>query len=565
MNTVKRWVMAGAGLLMMACGGGSSDAATAPAVAAWEPADAAMDDAPISPTIELSMVTLQKKKPRTPKPPPVNGQAVRRTVRQTPALGPVSVRITSYVVQADARFNVPYEGRNPQTRADFPKGFLPAHGSGLAFKGEARDGTLEFYVITDRGPNGEGPIAPVPDAPGATGLSKVFPAPSFAPSLGLIRVDKKSAELTASQPLKRDAQRALTGLPPKSGVGASGETPLTDAYVYDPAQANYDPHGIDPESLVFDEPRGVLWSSDEYGPFLVRIDIATGVIQKKYGPGPGAADLPAVLAQRRVNRGMEGLTRDATTGHLHGVLQSPIDPKDAAGKSLKARPPGGSNTDVRHLARFIRWLEFDPATETSRLYAYPIDGSDYEKGRTGNAKLGDVVSLGKGRFIVIEQGAGPDDGDVQHKLMRVEIPMDATDIAALDQQLEISSITQAPAGAADYSKVITLKKTELLDLNAAGWTADKAEGLTLVDDHTLALINDNDFGLRTMLLNDAGDEVKGSIEDCTVNAAGQIVSGCPDGVTHARLTRAGEAERTTRLWLLKFSRKLSAYDVPALR
>jgi hypothetical protein len=32
----------------------------------------------------------------------------------------------------------------------FPKGFLPAYGSGLAFKGKTADGNLEFFAITDR-------------------------------------------------------------------------------------------------------------------------------------------------------------------------------------------------------------------------------------------------------------------------------------------------------------------------------------------------------------------------------------------------------------------------------
>ncbi|HEX3139665.1 MAG TPA: esterase-like activity of phytase family protein, partial [Rhizobacter sp.] len=433
---------------------------------------------------------------------------------QTNALGAVGVGITRYELQAAASYNVPYEGSNATIRADFADGFLPAYGSGLAFKSRAADGTLEFYAITDRGPNGDGPVAPVPGAAsGVTNISKVFPAPSFAPSFGVIRVAGPTAVLTSSTPLRVNAQQKVTGLPPQSGLGSTGETPLNDAYRFDASKAGYDANGLDPETLVLDSARGVLWSSDEYGPFLVKINIATGVIEKKYGPGAGAADLPAVLAQRRVNRGMEGLTLDVASGKLHGFLQSPIDPKDAQGKSLKAKPPGGSNTDIRHIAKFTRWLEFDPATETSKLYAYPIDGSQYDKDRTGNAKLGDVVSLGNGKFIVIEQGARKSDAKVFNKLMLVEIPANATNIAALDHNLEISSITQAASGAADYAAIVTLKKTELLDLNTAGWVAEKAEGLTLVDDSTLALINDDDFGLRTQLFDAAGAPVAGSVED----------------------------------------------------
>ena len=491
------------------------------------------------------------------------GAAVTEAATQTNALGSIAVSVTRHQLQADKKFYVPYEGSNEKTRAEFADGFLPAYGSGLAFKGMAADGALEFYAITDRGPNGDGPTAPVPGT-ARTDISKVFPAPSFAPSFGVVTVGKNGAVLQSSTALRLDAARKLTGLPPQSGVGATGETPLTENYVFDAAKANFDANGLDPETMVLDKARNVLWTSDEYGPFIARINIATGVVEKKYGPGAGFADLTLVLAQRRPNRGMEGLALDTASGKLHGFLQSPIDPRDGAGKSIKATPPGGASTDVRHIAKFARWLEFDPATETSKLYAYPIDGSQYDKDRTGNAKLGDMVSLGGGRFIVIEQGARKSDAKVFNKLMLVEIPANATDIAALDHNLEISSITQAVSGAANWATVVPMRKTELLDLNPLGWLAEKAEGLTLVDGNTLALVNDNDFGLGTMLLDANGQRVAGSMEDCTVNAAGAIVGGCPAGVVGARITRGSDLERPTRIWLLRFERALAELRLPTL-
>lgn len=494
------------------------------------------------------------------------GTVIQESATQTNALGTVALKVSRYQMQADAKYYVPYEGDNAKTRADFPNGFLPAYGSGLAFKGTAADGALEFYAITDRGPNGDGPNAPVPGASSGTlNISKVFPAPSFAPSFGVVRVGSNGAVLQSSTPLRLNADKKLTGLPPQTGVGATGETPLTDTYVFDATKANFDANGLDPETMVLDTARKVLWTSDEYGPFIARIAIDSGVVEKRYGPGTGGADLPMVLALRRPNRGMEGLALDVASGKLHGYLQSPIDPRDSSGKSIKAKPPGGSNTDVRHIAKFARWLEFDPTTETSKLYAYPIDGSLYDKDRTGNAKLGDLVSLGNGRFIVIEQGARKSDGKVMNKLFLVEVPANATDIAAMDQNLEISSITQAASNGVSYAGVVTLRKTELLDLNALGWLAEKAEGLALVDDHTLALVNDNDFGVSTILLDANGKTVAGSMEDCTVDAAGAIVSGCPTGVVGARIARGSDLERPTRFWMLRFDTALSTLRVPDAR
>ncbi|MBP6896316.1 MAG: esterase-like activity of phytase family protein [Pseudacidovorax sp.] len=490
------------------------------------------------------------------------GTPVAFPYTQSNALGTLGVTVTRYQLMADGKYYVPYEGTQAAVRADFPMGFLPAYGSGLAFKGKADDGALEFYAVTDRGPNGDGPTVPVPgDTSGATSVSKVFPAPSFTPSFGLIRVGKGGAVLASSTPLRVDAQTKVTGLPPKAGsVGSTGEIPLTDTYVFDATKSGFDANGLDPESMVYDKARNVLWTSDEYGPFVARVNIATGVIEKKYAPGNG---LPAIFAKRRLNRGMEGLTLDVATGRLHGFLQSPIDPKDANGKSLKAKPPGGSNTDVRHIAKFARWVEFDPATETSKSYAYPIDGSAYDKDRTGNAKLGDVVSLGNGRFIVIEQGARKSDGRVMNKLMLVVLPAGATDIAAMDENLEISSITQAASNGANYASVVPMQKTELLDLNALGWLAEKAEGLALVDDNTLALVNDDDFGLSTVLLDANGNKVDGSVEDCTFDASGNIVSGCPTGMVKARITRGSDLERPTRVWFIKLDRALSGLRLPS--
>ena len=59
--------------------------------------------------------------------------------------------------------------------------------------------------------------------------------------------------------------------------------------------------------------------------------------------------------------------------------------------------------------------------------ADPADKSVYVVyGRTGNAKLGEMVALGNGKFIVIEQGTGPD-GKVFNHLMLVSVG-NATDI-----------------------------------------------------------------------------------------------------------------------------------------
>ena len=494
---------------------------------------------------------------------------------QLNGVGTVSAVVSKYELQADDRFFVPYEGSNTATKADFPKGFLPSYGSGLAFKTQRADGTLEFYGLSDRGPNGDGPKVPA-IAP-ATGLSdaKYFPSPSFTPSIGLINVGPAGAVLQSSLPLVYSAGLKSSGLSIAPGkVGSSGEVPLSDGSRLDAAKANFSDQGLDPEGIAVDVARNALWVSDEYGPFILRINPNTGVIEKRYQPGVGATDLPAVLAKRRANRGLEGLTLDIATGRLHAFLQSPLT-DGLATATLAGSYPGstvctqdvGNNKRVERFARFTRWVEFDPTTELSRMFAYPLDCKDWADGRTGNAKLGDAVSLGNGKFIVIEQGTAPG-GKVINRLMLVEVG-NATNIAAATfnpttSDLEKSSMSGVAVNGASYASVISLKKTLLFDLNAVGWVAEKAEGLALVDDNTLALVNDNDFGVKTVVQNSAGVAVSGAdITACTVDAMGTFITdstaaGCTQGNT-ARPGQGTADERPSRFWLIKFDKKLTAY------
>ncbi|MFO1252240.1 MAG: esterase-like activity of phytase family protein [Inhella sp.] len=488
-----------------------------------------------------------------------------------------AVLITKYELQAEASQYVPYEGSNAAARKDFPQGFYPAVGSGLAFKGRAADGSLEFWGITDRGPNGDSPNAPRPDAPGSTSVTKMFPAPSFTPSIGVISVGSGGARLSSLLPLKADASTRLSGRPlPFNAVGSSAEIPLNDQLRFDATKGGFDAKGLDSESLVFDANAKAFWTSDEYGPFIVKVDAASGVVLKRYEPGSGAGELPAVLALRRANRGMEGLTQDSASGRLHGFLQSPIDPMDAAGKSIEVIDSSDLDQDgkkddkvkVRDFAQFARWIEFDPATETSKLYAYPLSyplaaqGGKWDRNRTGSAKLGDLVALGGGRFIVIEQGAVAS-GAVRNFLMLVELPANATDIAAIGPELERNSIDGLTPSAVSWANVVKLKKTVLLDLNQAGWRAEKAEGLAVVDSQTLALINDNDFGLRTSLVDASGKPIDGDPTACSVDANGVLLaSGCTSGAAGVRVLRGTEIDRRTRLWLLKFPKALSSYTLP---
>ena len=455
---------------------------------------------------------------------------------------PERIQLKKMELQVPAADYVPYAGASAAVRQAFAKGFVPAVGSGLAFQGKAADGSLTFLSITDRGPNGDGPKVQRGDK---TFDSKIFSTPDFSPAIATITVKNDQARVTALRPIRSGDGTAITGLPIAQGVGSSGEIALDDNL----RPLRYDANGMDTESIVIDG-KNTLWISDEYGPFIAKLDAKTGKILKKYAPGTQPTDLPIILSKRRPNRGMEGLALDRSSGLIHGFLQSPLSggKVDLAGKS----------ESVHNYAPFVRWLTFNPKTESSKLYAYPLNAADYKGGKTGNAKLGDLVALGQNRFITIEQGSGAD-GKVFNWLMLVEIPQNASDITTAGVELEKSSILQKPVDGADYSRIVPLKKTLLLNLNQLDWSAEKAEGLALVDNQTLALVNDNDFGLRTAVFDNSGKEIKADITECTANEQGASQGDCVD--KKVQVVPAKAADLAQNFWLIRFPKALNQYTV----
>lgn len=84
------------------------------------------------------------------------------------------VQVQSYIVHADS-YQFPYKGKEKE----FHHKINPGYGSALVFKDMKRDGAIEFYGITDRGPNGDIPTY-LKDGQKKSG--KFFPTPEFTPT-----------------------------------------------------------------------------------------------------------------------------------------------------------------------------------------------------------------------------------------------------------------------------------------------------------------------------------------------------------------------------------------------
>lgn len=190
-----------------------------------------------------------------------------------------------------------------------------------------------------------------------------------------------------------------------------------------------DVDGLDTEGIVPDE-EGGYWVAEEYAPSLVRIN-SEGKMMRRIFP---AYELPRVYAERKTNRGFEAVTKIDTK--VFGFLQSqlPID-KD-----------------------FSRIVEFDLETyRTSAEYFYKIeDGAD---------RVGDAVALPNKTMLVIEQN-----GKANEKSFK--------------------RIYQISLNASD--ELVT--KHLLVDLNQTPFIKhEKVEGITVIDNKHIAVVNDNDF------------------------------------------------------------------------
>ena len=349
--------------------------------------------------------------------------------------------------------------------------------SGLFFEGW-KGNRMVFVTHSDRGPNAE------PRDVDQDGVDeRPFPLPDFQPELVRFTLDPKRGSVQILQRIgltRQDGRTPLTGLPNVSGqdgLALADEEPVD---LRGHALA-LDPWGADLEGVVRTAD-GHYWMGDEYRPSLYEFD-ARGRLVNRYIPsGAGAAGaggteaLPVVYNQRRANRGFEAIAH--ADGKIYAFMQSPLDNPDVA------------NDANSKASRNVRILAFDLATrQMAGEYLYILEGGSSDK-------IGDAVALGGGRFLLIERDSATG-VNARKALYRIDLNA-ATDLSTLDPGIvgPGGTLESMDADGLNDAGIKPVRKELYLDLAAAGYTfADKPEGLALVDGETLAIVNDNDFGL----------------------------------------------------------------------
>lgn len=348
--------------------------------------------------------------------------------------------------------------------------------SGLAFEGVAANGNLKFITHTDRGPNGE-----------PTGTNRPFPLPNFQPELVRFELNQTTGKITLTERigLKREDGTPLTGLPNlQSGTAGTAYTDEVPVDLFGNRLAN-DKLGADLEGIAI-AADGTFWMVDEYRPAIYHFDSTGKLIDRLIPAGTptgdgsfGTAALPAVYAQRRTNRGFEAVALQGNK--LYAFIQSAIDNPDTTGDTTSR----GS--------RNLRVLELDVTTKTvTGEFLYILDDIT-GSGNARTDKLGDAVSLGNGKFLVVERDdrSGPD----SNKLIYEIDLRGATNISGITTVLgkTIEQLSVAELAAAGIKPVVKNLSTNPAALGYTG--VEKLEGLALINNNTLAVINDNDFGV----------------------------------------------------------------------
>lgn len=370
----------------------------------------------------------------------------------------------------------------PKRAMRFRSGF----GSGLSRRADDPPGIV--WAVGDRGPNikvktavklyGLDRLEPLRSEEGA----KIMPRLDLGPALAELRVAGGRVELVRSLRIADSEGRPVSGLPVPGGP----HTRCEPAFDLAGEPLDPDPSGLDTEGIAA-LPDGGFWVGDEFGPSLVRLDSDGRVVKRLVPEGvvlegaayPVEARLPALAARRQLNRGFEALALSPDGAWLYLAFQSPL-----------AHPDEAAHERARH----VRLWRLDAATGAlAAEYLYPLDPPDTFR-RDGplewsDLKVSELCWAGPDTLLVLERGSKTT------KIYRV----------TLSERFELDSSHLDPATRPTVEQLSArdggpglpvLAKRLLLTTDDAPDIAADLEGMAILSECELLLVNDNDFGVE---------------------------------------------------------------------
>jgi hypothetical protein len=343
-----------------------------------------------------------------------------------------------------------------------------------------------LWTLGDRGPNIEckdmKEIAGIDLGCKEIKSSRVYPAPSYAPSIyRVLLLDDGSFRVTDVITLKDRDGRPLDGLPLPLRT-ASTEIPLDGQGKL----LKQSLRGIDAEALVRLSD-GTFWVGEENAPSLAHFGADGRMIERHVPAGTeselaGApydvkGTLPAIVARRQGNRGIEGIAISPDERFLYFIIQNPLANPDTAAFAK---------------ARNTRLFKLDRATmKVLGEYVYTLDDPQSFRRdpsqKQSDPRISELMAIGPDRLIVDERT------EQTTKLYEIELA-GATDIAGSrwDGAATRPTLEQTELASA---AIVPVKKALRFDAFDHPELVGKTEGMALLGDGALALINDDDFGI----------------------------------------------------------------------
>jgi hypothetical protein len=359
-------------------------------------------------------------------------------------------------------------------------------GSGIDYAGGC-PGT--FHMITDRGPNGDR----------TAGDGKTFPLPGFTPTVATVHLDNQAIAIDHVLPIYNGDGAPVTGI----SNGSADDTPWLNDTATTPLP--YDADGIDSEELRR-LPSGDFAFCEEYSPSVGIIDGTTGKVKVRYTPvgvAPAAKYavkpiLPAILAKRRINKGLEGLALSPDGKTAWAVMQTPLgdDAASAYGNSL--------------VNRVIRIEHFDDPAQAAvtghfivvHQTATSLPGGTKQKNVYFNA----ATFIAANKLLLLERVSNPTAGMPGRLKLMVADFSAATNFVGHPEfhgdTLEPEAIGPPPGY--QTLQIVPATVTEVFDsTDVPAFLAptdgsvvpDKLEGVAIINRTTVAIANDNDFGI----------------------------------------------------------------------
>lgn len=361
-----------------------------------------------------------------------------------------------------------------------------------------------FYAISDRGPN-----FVCGDVEKVLGVSadmvcrgekvRVYPTPDYSPSIYTIFLnDDGSFDIKDVITIKDQNGIPLTGLTNR----------LTVAKTEIPVDANgnrlqQSVSAIDAEGIIRLSD-GTYWIGEENGPSILHV-AADGTVIKRLVPAgsehdfKGAAydvrgSLPAILVRRQTNRGIESMAVSPDETKLYFMVQNPLANPDA--NTYKA----AKNTRLFVYDRMTDKLVGEYVYQLDDPQTFRNDPSDKQNA----PRISEVLGLGDDRLLVLERT------DKTTKLHEVELA-GATNILATRWDDMSTSPSLEKHNDLDTIQLTAVSKMLRFDSADYSEAPNKLEGLAIMGDGALAMINDNDFGIK-------GDQTKVILIDGLVTA-----------------------------------------------